>query len=74
MPPTQCVKLRQNSMLLGRVSISGRMVAPVVVKPDTVSKNASAKPGIVPENTNGNAPNSEMSTHEIATIIKPSRA
>ena len=48
-PPTQWVKLRQYKMLLDRLSTSGRMDAPVVVKPDTVSNNASIKRGISPE-------------------------
>ena len=41
MPPTQWVKLRQKRMLLLRDSTSGRMLAPVVVKPETVSKKQS---------------------------------
>ena len=40
-PPIQWVKLRQKSIPRLRASTSGRMVAPVVVKPLTVSKNAS---------------------------------
>ena len=73
-PPTQCVKLRQNRMPLCSGSISCRIEAPVVVKPETVSKNASTKSGISPENTNGNAPNADSSTHADATTAKPSRA
>jgi len=49
MPPTQWVKLRQISMALGSVSTSPRTVAPVVVKPETVSNSASTKLGITPE-------------------------
>ena len=41
-PPTQWVKLRQNSSPWLMASTSVRMEAPVVVKPLTVSKNASA--------------------------------
>ncbi len=37
-PPSQCVVLRQKSKLLGRASMSERMLAPVVVKPDMDSK------------------------------------
>ena len=40
-PPTQCVKERQKSTPLGRLSISRRIDAPVVVKPLAVSKKAS---------------------------------
>ena len=39
-PPTQAVETRQNSMPLGRLSISESMEAPVVVNPDTLSKKA----------------------------------
>ena len=49
MPPTQCVKLRQNSRPRSMVSTSVRMLAPVVVKPETVSKKLSIKLGIAPE-------------------------
>ena len=42
MPPTQWVKLRQNSSPWLMASTSVRMEAPVVVKPLTVSKNAPA--------------------------------
>ena len=48
MPPTQWVKLRQNSRPFGSDSTSVRMVAPVVVKPDTVSKKASSSDGMQP--------------------------
>ena len=41
MPPIQWVKLRQNSSPRGSASTSVRMLAPVVVKPDTVSNTAS---------------------------------
>ena len=41
MPPIQWVKLRQKSTPRGSVSTCGRMDAPVVVNPLTVSKNAS---------------------------------
>ena len=41
MPPTQCVKLRQNSKLFGMASTLVRMLAPVVVKPETVSNRLS---------------------------------
>ena len=40
-PPTQWVKLRQNRPPRLRGSISVRMLEPVVVKPETVSKKAS---------------------------------
>ena len=45
-PPTQWVIMRQKSRDLGSASISWRIVAPVVEKPDIVSKKASVKSGI----------------------------
>ena len=48
MPPTQWVKLRQKSSPRGSASTSVKMVAPVVVKPDTVSKKQSVSEGIEP--------------------------
>ena len=74
MPPTQWVKLRQNRMPRPRASISVRMLAPVVVKPETVSKKASTKWGISPEMTKGMAPNSDMRIHAKATTARPSLA
>ena len=38
MPPNQWVKLRQNRIPCGKCSISVRIVAPVVLKPDIDSK------------------------------------
>ena len=73
-PPTQWEKLRQNNAPRLSASTSFKIVEPVVVKPDTISKKASAKAGISPEITNGSAPNADISTHTSATIAKPSRA
>ena len=73
MPPTQCVKLRQNNRPWPSASTSVRIDAPVVVKPETVSKNASINDGILPLMTNGNAPNSDIPIHDRATIASPSR-
>ena len=41
MPPIQCEKLRQNSMHLSSSSTAGRMLEPVVVKPEIISNTAS---------------------------------
>ena len=41
MPPNQWVKLRQKSIPLSSASTSVRMLAPVVVNPETVSNTAS---------------------------------
>ena len=73
MPPTQWVKLRQNKLDLLSASTSVRMLAPVVVKPDTVSKNASTKEGISPLNTKGNAPPKLSTAQPKATATRPSR-
>ena len=49
MPPIQWEKLRQKSMHRGRSSTLVRMLAPVVVKPEIVSKRASVKEGMAPD-------------------------
>ena len=46
MPPIQCVKQRQSIRQWLMLSTSDRMLAPVVVKPDTVSNSASINRGI----------------------------
>src|SRR5574344_1215956 len=56
-PPIQWVKLRQNSMPCDNSSILFKIEAPVVVKPDMVSKNASVNDGMLPLSQNGNMPN-----------------
>ena len=45
MPPNQWVRLRQKRMERGRLSMLVSTVAPVVVKPDMVSKKAAARRG-----------------------------
>ena len=67
-PPTQWVIMRQKSIDFGNASISCNIVAPVVVKPDMVSKKASVKPGMLPVNIYGNVPKSEKTTqHSVTT-------
>ena len=56
MPPIQWVKLRHIRIQFGMTSTSDRILAPVVVKPDTVSNSASIGLEIAPENRNGSAP------------------
>jgi hypothetical protein len=68
------VKLRQKSRLFGNASTFGRIVEPVVVNPETVSKNASIKLGIYPLIKKGSAPKSDIRIHESATITYPSLA
>ena len=55
-------------------STFSRIEAPVVLKPETVSKNASTKFGISRLNTKGSAPNRDMTIQASATITKPSLA
>ncbi len=73
-PPIKWVKLRQKSEAWLKSSTLGRIEAPVVVKPLTVSKTASVYDGISPLSTKGSAPISESETHESAVITKPSGA
>ena len=73
-PPTQCVKLLQNSMPLGRLSMSVRIDAPVVEKPETDSKKASIGEEIAPLIKNGNAPKIDINSQDSATVANPSLA
>ena len=50
-------------------STSGKIVAPVVLNPDIVSKNASAKSGIVSDNTKGKVPKT-VKLIQPQTVIK----
>ena len=50
------------------------MVAPVVVNPDMVSKNASVKVGIPPERRKGRHPNNEKNIQPRVTMPNPSLA
>ena len=74
MPPTQWVKLRQKRMPLGSPSTAGRMEAPVVVKPETVSKRASTRFGMAPERTKGRQPRKLMAIQARLTQTRPSLA
>ena len=47
-PPIHCVILRQNKSPCGNDSILSKILAPVVVNPDMVSKKASVIVGIYP--------------------------
>ena len=72
-PPIQWVKLLQMSMQRGRTSTSLSMLAPVVVKPETVSKRASMGLGIVLLMTKGMLPIRLKVIQLKATVTKPSR-
>ena len=74
MPPSQWLRLRQNSRPRGRSSTRTRMEAPVVVNPDMLSKKASVKEGIWPEMKNGRAPRAEMISQPSVTTAKLSRS
>ena len=74
MPPIQWVKLRQKSMEWDMASTSRRTEAPVVVKPETVSKKASTKLGISPLIMKGRAPSTDTLSQARAVIRKPSLA
>ena len=50
------------------------MLEPVVVKPETISKKASATFGISPERRNGKHPNALIASQLSATESKPSFA
>lgn len=59
-------------MDLGSFSTSERIVAPVVVKPETLSKKASVKEGIAPEMMKGKVPKKLAAIQAAATIKKDS--
>ena len=73
-PPIQWVKLLQKRIDFGIELISLNIDAPVVVKPDAVSKKASIKLGIQPLKTNGSAPKTETSIQPTPQITRPSFA
>ena len=71
-PPIQCVKLLQKRRHLGSASTSLKIEAPVVVNPETVSKNASIKFGIAPDKKKGSEPKILITIHDSATVTNPS--
>ena len=73
MPPSQWVKERQNSTPLGIDSMSVRMEAPVVVKPEADSNTQSTKEGKLPLSQKGRAPNRQVANQIRPTATKPSR-
>ena len=72
MPPIQWVKLRQKRIHLGSTSTSFIMLAPVVVKPDTVSKRASMGLVIEPLMRKGRDPIILNMIQLRATVTNPS--
>ena len=71
-PPIQCVKLRHKIEQCDRASTSLKMLPPVVVKPETVSKSASAKDGISPVKINGRQPKILITIQLKAVATQPS--
>ena len=71
-PPIQCVKLRHRSEQCESASTSESMLAPVVVKPDIVSKSASVKDGISPVMQKGMHPTKLNRIHAREVLIQPS--
>ena len=71
-PPIQWVKLRQNNAVWESTSTFSRMLAPVVVKPDTVSNSASVRDGISFDNQNGRAPKKLIKIQLSAVVTQPS--
>ena len=74
MPPIQWVKQRQIIEQWLMISTSGMMLAPVVVKPETVSNSASMKRGISPVSTKGMQPNALITIQPSAVATNASRA
>ena len=68
-PPIQCVMLLQKRMEWGSVSMLVKMLAPVVVNPDMVSKNACATFAVLPPIKKGSIPMMEKIIH-VVEIIK----
>ena len=71
-PPMKCVALLQKRRLFGRASTSSRIVAPVVVNPETLSNQAFTTVKGPPQRTYGSIPNMNESTHERTMIVYPS--
>ncbi|OPY21884.1 MAG: hypothetical protein A4E24_00321 [Methanomethylovorans sp. PtaU1.Bin093] len=69
-PPIHWIKLRQKRILREWLSMSSRILAPVVVKPDMVSKKALR--GDIPSTMNGMAPKIIAVNQLRATIAKAS--
>ena len=67
-PPIHCVRLRQNSIPCESDSMLLSTEAPVVVKPDMVSKKASVILSTSPLSQNGIAPKHENSNHVKVTM------
>ena len=67
-PPSQWVRLRQKRVAWGTISTLVMTDAPVVVKPDMVSKKASVKRGSVPPRMYGRLPKRENMIQTRVTV------
>ena len=71
-PPCHWVRLRQKSSDLGKDSTSEKTLAPVVVKPEIVSKKASRTFDVIPDKRKGSVPTRERSSQTNVTVSIPS--
>src|SRR5690606_19748726 len=72
-PPIQFVVLRQNKIPWDNASTSFKIVDPVVVYPDMVSKKAFVKLGMLSVNIYGKVPDNDIIIQPNVTTIYPSR-
>ena len=70
-PPMKCVEERQNSRLFGRLSMSVRIVEPVVVYPETLSNQAFISVNSPPQSTYGSIPNMNERSQAVTIVRKP---
>ena len=71
-PPMKCVALRQKSSESGSDSMSSSIVAPVVVKPETLSNQALVTVKGPPQRAYGSMPKRNDSSHDRTMIMYPS--
>ena len=69
-PPNHCMIALHNKILLGLLSKSDIIVAPVVVIPDILSKNASVTLNSISENMKGSEPKIAILNHDKAVNRK----
>ena len=72
MPPIHAEAMRQNCNPLGKLSMSLRMDAPVVVKPETLSKKALMTVNSPPNIKKGMAPKTQAAIQQPVTMQQPS--
>ena len=72
-PPIQWEMLRHRRIERGRSSMTGKMVAPVVVNPETDSKNAPTTFGATPVRMKGRLPMVTRQSQPSPTTTKPAR-